>query len=191
MRAASCGSITACVPTICAITPPRSISPTSTTGTRSACAKPIFAISPARRLISAGRARAFHQHQIRLAAQDREALAHACEQLRLEPGVIARPRRGQTLTLDDDLRAGLAFRLEQDGVHVDRCRHARRACLQGLGTPDLAAAIIGDGGIVRHVLRLERAHAQPAPGKDPREPGNEHGFADIWSRRPGSSMWRS
>ena len=58
-------------------------------------------------------------------------------------------------------------------------RPRRRACLQGLGTPDLAAAIIGDGGIVRHVLRLERAHAQPAPGKDPREPGNEHGFADI------------
>ena len=45
---------TACVPTICAITPPRSISPIRTTGTLAASAKPILAISPERRLISAG-----------------------------------------------------------------------------------------------------------------------------------------
>ena len=45
---------TACVPTICAITPPRSISPIRTTGTLAASANPIFAISPERRLISAG-----------------------------------------------------------------------------------------------------------------------------------------
>ncbi len=126
-----------------------------------------------------GRARTLHQNQIRLASQDREALAHAREQLRLELCVIARPRRREPRALDDDLRAGLAFRLEQDRVHVDRCRHARRACLQGLGASDLTAAIIGDGGVVRHVLRLERAHAKPAPDEDPREPGDEHGFADI------------
>ena len=42
------------VPTICAITPPRSISPIKTTGILAASAKPIFAMSPSRKLISAG-----------------------------------------------------------------------------------------------------------------------------------------
>ena len=42
------------VPTICAITPPRSISPIKITGTLAASAKPIFAISPSRKFISAG-----------------------------------------------------------------------------------------------------------------------------------------
>ena len=47
-------SKTALVPTICAITPPRSISPHNTTGTSASTAKPIFAISPSRKFISAG-----------------------------------------------------------------------------------------------------------------------------------------
>ena len=41
-------------PTRLAMTPPRSISPISTTGTPKASAKPIFATSPWRRLVSAG-----------------------------------------------------------------------------------------------------------------------------------------
>ena len=52
--AASSGSSTAAVPTRLAMTPPRSMSPTSTTGTSAARAKPILAMSSARRLISAG-----------------------------------------------------------------------------------------------------------------------------------------
>ena len=50
--AASAGSITALVPTRLAMTPPRSMSPTSTTGTSAARAKPMLAMSPARRLTS-------------------------------------------------------------------------------------------------------------------------------------------
>ena len=43
--------------------------------------------------------------------------------------------------------------------------HARRAGLQRLGAADLAA-ILGDGGVVRHVLRLERARpGEPAIGE--------------------------
>ena len=52
--AASCGSITALVPTMEAMTPPRSMSPTSTTGTSAARANPMLAMSPCRRLTSAG-----------------------------------------------------------------------------------------------------------------------------------------
>ncbi len=52
--AASSGSITVLMPTSCAMTPPRSMSPTSTTGTPAFLAKPILAMSALRRLISAG-----------------------------------------------------------------------------------------------------------------------------------------
>ena len=52
--AASSAAITAFVPTICAITPPRSMSPISTTGIWAARAKPMLAMSPARRFTSAG-----------------------------------------------------------------------------------------------------------------------------------------
>ena len=52
ISAASSGAITALVPTRLAMTPPRSISPISTTGTSAARAKPILAMSLARRLIS-------------------------------------------------------------------------------------------------------------------------------------------
>ena len=52
--ARSVADSSACVPTSWAITPPRSISPTSTTGISAASANPIFAMSPSRRLISAG-----------------------------------------------------------------------------------------------------------------------------------------
>jgi len=54
MRAWSSLARTAWVPTNCAITPPRSMSPTITTGRFAASAKPIFAMSPCRKFISAG-----------------------------------------------------------------------------------------------------------------------------------------
>ena len=52
IMAASAGSITVLVPTRLAITPPRSMSPSSTTGTSAARAKPMLAMSLARRLTS-------------------------------------------------------------------------------------------------------------------------------------------
>ena len=52
MMAASSGGSTAWVPTMLAMTPPRLMSPMSTTGTPAARAKPMLAMSPARRLIS-------------------------------------------------------------------------------------------------------------------------------------------
>ena len=52
MSSASAGSRTARVPTRLAMTPPRSMSPISTTGTCAARAKPMLAMSPARRLTS-------------------------------------------------------------------------------------------------------------------------------------------
>ena len=50
----SSGGKIVCVPTMEAMTPPLSISPINTTGTCASLAKPMLAMSPARRFISAG-----------------------------------------------------------------------------------------------------------------------------------------
>ena len=52
------------------------------------------------------------------------------------------------------------------------------AGLQGLGAADLAA-VGGDGGVVRHVLRLERAHAEAAVGEGAGEAGDDQRLADV------------
>ena len=57
-------------------------------------------------------------------------------------------------------------------------RHAGGAGLQRLGAADLAA--VGcHGGVVRHVLRLERAHAEAAALEDAQQPGDEQRLADV------------
>jgi hypothetical protein len=53
-RACSDADSSASVPTRCANTPPRSMSAISSTGQSTASAKPMLAMSPSRRLISAG-----------------------------------------------------------------------------------------------------------------------------------------
>ena len=80
--------------------------------------------------------------------------------------------------LDDDLGAGLALGLEEDGVHVDGRGDAGGAGLEGLGAADLAA-VGGDGGVVGHVLRLEGADAQAAVGEGAGEAGDDEGLADV------------
>ncbi|MNL85061.1 hypothetical protein D3C87_2132410 [compost metagenome] len=53
-RACSLGDSSSSVPTKCAKTPPRLMSAINTTGQSTASANPMLAMSPARRLISAG-----------------------------------------------------------------------------------------------------------------------------------------
>ena len=52
------------------------------------------------------------------------------------------------------------------------------AGLQRLGAADLAA-VGGDGGVVGHVLRLERADAEAAVGEGAGEAGDDQGLADV------------
>ena len=74
--------------------------------------------------------------------------------------------------------AGLALRLQEHRVHVHGGRDARRPGLEGLGAADLAA-VGRDGGVVRHVLRLERPHPEAPAGVEAGEPGNDQRLADI------------
>ena len=76
--------------------------------------------------------------------------------------------------------------LSSTGFMCDAWRDARGARLQRLGAADLAA-VGGDRGIVRHVLRLERAHLEPAVGESAAEAGDDQRLADIGARSHGPS----
>ena len=113
--------------------------------------------------IDLGRAAgAFDQHQIGLRLQPLEAFQHRRHQRRLHRRIVARAQGRDALALHDHLRADIGLRLQQHRVHVGVRLDAGGERLQRLGAADLAA-IDGDGRIVRHVLRLERQHAQAAP----------------------------
>ena len=140
------------------MTPPRSMSPIRTTGTSAARAKPMLAMSSARRLISdAEPAPSTSTSRLRRTGAPKLS-STARHQLRLHGLIFARLGGADHAALHHDLRADLALRLQQHRVHVHGRRHARRAGLQRLGAADLAA-VRGHGGVVRHVLRLERPHA--------------------------------
>ena len=107
-------------------------------------------------------ARAFDEHEVGVCAYARVAVEHGAHQFGFERLIFARPRIADHLALDDDLRADLALRLEQNRVHVHARRNAAGARLQRLRAADLAA-VVRHRSVVRHVLRLERADAKPAP----------------------------
>ena len=163
------------------MTPPRSMSPTSTTGTSAASAKPILAMSPARRLISAGLPAPSTRTRSAAVGEPRERSEHRRQQARRQPAILAGRGAAPDPAIEHDLRAALRLRLQQHRVHVGQGLDAAGARLQRLRPADLAA-IGGYRGVVRHVLRLERPHLQPAPGKGARHPGQQQRLADI---RPG------
>ena len=54
----------------------------------------------------------------------------------------------------------------------------RRLRLHGLGPPDLGT-VEGHHGVVRHVLRLERRHADALPGQPAADAGGEKALAGV------------
>ena len=178
---ASSGSSTALVPTRLAITPPRSMSPITTTGTSAARAKPILAMSFLRRLISD----ALPAPSTRTMSASCFSLAKLSSTYGMSFGfrscisrAVARPN---TLPCTIDLRADLALRLEQHRVHMHRWLDTGRQRLQRLRAADLAA-FRRHGGVVRHVLRLERPDAEAALHQRTSEPGDEQRLADARPR---------
>src|SRR5215208_2335161 len=98
----------------------------------------------------------------------------------LEPPVhiLLSLESGGKPALHDDLRSDGAFRLQQDGVHMDARRGTRRHRLKSLGAADFTA-VDRNSGIVRHVLRLEGPNLQSAIGEGARQAGSDERFADI------------
>ena len=107
-----------------------------------------------------------------------ETLQHRGHQFRLQRRIVPRPDRRAPLALHDYLRAGIRLGLQQHGVHVGQRLKPARERLQRLGPPDLPP-VDGHGGIVRHVLRLERRHRKPPPPRRAAEPRDQKRLADI------------
>ena len=119
------------------------------------------------------RARAFDQHEIAFAREASEAVEHRAQELGLQSLIFARLGVAHHLALHHDLRADIALGLQQHRVHVDAERNAGGTRLQRLGAADLAA-VGGDRGVVRHVLRLERADTKTTARKSARQPATSN-----------------
>ncbi len=84
-----------------------------------------------------------------------------------------RVHAGHRTAMDDHLGAGVAVGFEQHRVHVGVRRQATGLGLHRLGPADLAA-VGGHGAVERHVLRLERHHAD-ALAQQPAAQGSHQG----------------
>ena len=121
---------------------------------------------------------AFHQDDIGISRKMSKTLQNRRQQGRFLLQIVFCAQRAPALALHDDLRAGIGLRLQQHRVHVNARRHPRRPRLHGLGAADLAA-LDRHGGIVRHVLRLERRHLQTTPHQRTGEPCDNRRLAGI------------
>ncbi len=126
----------------------------------------------------AGAAGTFDQHDIAIRGKAAKAVENGRHELLAVPEIVARRHAGLALALDDDLRARGSLGLQQHRVHVDGWLGLGGTGLQGLGTADLAA-IGGDGGVVRHVLRLEGADLHSPVGQGAGKAGDDEGLAHI------------
>ena len=178
IRAASAGSRTARVPTRLAMTPPRSMSPMRTTGMSVARAKPMLAMSLARRLISEALPAPSMRTRSASARGRRSCRGRWAGEWASAPGsarasAVAWTRPWTTIWAPVSL-----WGLRRTGFMWTDGRDAGGAGLQRLGAADLAAGG-GDGGVVGHVLRLERADAEAAVGEGAGEAGDDQRLADV------------
>src|SRR3546814_17803235 len=89
--------------------------------------------------------------------------------------------------MNDELRRSVRLRLQQDGVHVGVRLRAAGQCLQCLRPTDLAA-VGGDRGVVRLILRLEGQDRQPAMYEPSDQGGEQPRIAEV---RPGPLQTQS
>ena len=121
---------------------------------------------------------AFNKNQIRLFAKCCETAEDSGQKLWFQVLVFARSGLASHPAAHNNLGASAALRLQKDRVHVDARGHSAGACLRCLGAADFAA-VRRHGGIVRHILRLERAHREPAMAIGAAETRDNQRFADA------------
>ena len=154
------------------------MSPTTTTGRCAARARPMLAMSVARRLISAGEpapstmtASNSVLRLVQFVGNDRRQTLAVGEVIPGADGV-------DDLAADHQLRGAVAAGLEQDGVETHAGRQSRGPGLHRLGAADLAA-FDGDRRVVGHVLGLERRDPNALAGQQSAQPGDNHGLTGI------------
>jgi hypothetical protein len=118
----------------------------------------------------------FHHDHIVPAGEEGEGFLHHLPGLRLERVILTGGHRGMDLALEDDLGAGLARCLEENGVHMDRRLHPGGLGLEGL-CPAYLASLDGDIRVECHVLRLEGRDAQTHIPEYPAKGGGDQAFA--------------
>lgn len=121
------------------------------------------------------------EHEVAFRAQPFERFEHRLQRGRFVGVIGAGVQIAACAAVHDDLRADIAVRLEQHGVHVRLRRDARRECLPRLRTADLAA-IDGHGAVQRHVLRLERCDAFAGARGNSTKRADERALARIGTR---------
>ena len=124
---------------------------------------------------------AFDQHEIGFRLQPLEAFEHRRHQRRFHRRIVARAQGRDALALHDDLRADIGLGLQQHRVHVGVRLGAGGERLQRLRAADLAA-VDRHRRVVRHVLRLERQHAQAAPRRGARKACDDERLAHVRAR---------
>lgn len=130
------------------------------------------------------------QHQIGLGTEALEGVQHGGHQPLAH--LVIDPRRAvaERAPAQHHLRADVGLGFQEHRVHVDRRRHTAGTRLERLSASDFATRLFavgtgrhvgvgGDGGVVAHVLRLERTHHQPASGVGAAESGDQQAFADV------------
>src|SRR5262245_53691754 len=74
------------------------------------------------------------------------------------------------------LGTATAFRLEEDGIHVSSRGYTGGSGLHRLGASNLGP-VGTHGGVIRHVLGLERRHPHATSGKEPAQGSDQETLA--------------
>ena len=123
-------------------------------------------------------ASALDQQQIRVLRQPRRTFQHRRQQFGLQSLIFPRTGVADPFAVDHHLGADIGLRLQQYRIQIDHRIDSGGPRLQRLGPADLTA-IDRDGGVVRHVLRLERPHLQAPPGEQTTQARHDQRLADI------------
>ena len=140
------------------------MSPTSTTGASARCAIAMLAMSCSRRLISAGLPAPSMTIRSWRRRSAIEALGHHGPDRLPHARVVAELGRPPHGAAHDHLGRAVGLRLEEHRIHVHAGHHAGGFGLGDLGAPDLTPFC--RAGVERHVLGLERRHADAGPGEE-------------------------
>jgi len=124
------------------------------------------------------RACALDEDELIGASQPVSGSEHRLESPAFEIVIRRRIDVGDRPSVDDDLRAPVARRLEQHRIHVPRRIDAGGERLQRLSTADLAP-VGGHCAVEGHVLRLERRDPYAAAVHHSAEPRDERALAGI------------